>query len=76
MDEQRELLMLAKRVQAIAENGLHYSENDYDQDRYGDLENISTRMIALVARIPHETVKISTPEKNGYRTDGRNPANR
>jgi ADP-ribose pyrophosphatase YjhB (NUDIX family) len=68
MQEQRELLILAKRVQAIAENGLHYAENDYDLDRYQDLEDISTRMISLVTHLSHDTIKVSTPEKNGYRT--------
>ncbi len=68
MKEHSELLMLAKRVQAIAENGLHYSENDYDQDRYEDLEDISTRMISLVTNQSLETIRVATPEKNGYRT--------
>ncbi len=60
--------MLAKRVQAIAENGLHYSESDYDQDRYTDLEQISARMLSLLTGLPFETVRVSTPEKYGYRT--------
>lgn len=68
MKEQSELLMLAKRVQAIAENGLHYSENDYDLDRYEDLQDISTRMISLVTNQSLETIMMVTPEKNGYRT--------
>ena len=68
MIDQTEVLMLAKRVQAIAENGLHYSENDFDLDRYTDLEGISTKLISLVTGLPLETIKISTPEKNGYRT--------
>ena len=68
MKNHSELLMLAKRVQAIAENGLHYTENDYDQERYGDLEEISTQMISLVTNLSHETIKLATPEKNGYRT--------
>ena len=68
MKNHSELLMLAKRVQAIAENGLHYTENDYDQERYGDLEDISTQMISLVTNLSHETIKLATPEKNGYRT--------
>jgi len=68
MKDQSELLLLAKRVQAIAENGLHYSESDYDLDRYNDLEDISTRMIALIADMSHDTVKVATPERNGYRT--------
>ncbi len=68
MQDQSELLRLAKRVQAIAENGLHYSENDYDLERYNDLEEISTKMISLVTNLSHETIKVATPEKNGYRT--------
>jgi ADP-ribose pyrophosphatase YjhB (NUDIX family) len=68
MNDQSELLMLAKRIQAIAENGLHYSENDYDRDRYGDMEEISTRMISLITNLSHETIKVSTTERNGYRT--------
>ncbi len=68
MKDQSELLLLAKRVQAVAENGLHYSENDYDLDRYSDLEEIATRMIALITNTSFDTVKVSTPERNGYRT--------
>jgi len=63
-----ELLLLAKRVQAIAESGLYYTESDYDMDRYGDLEEISTRMISLITHLSQETVKTVTPENNGYRT--------
>ena len=68
MKEQSELLMLAKRIQAIAENGIHYTENDYDKDRYNDLEEISTKMISLVSDQSLKKIKLVTPEKNGYRT--------
>jgi ADP-ribose pyrophosphatase YjhB (NUDIX family) len=68
MKKRNELLLLAKRVQAIAENGLHYTESDYDQDRYHDLEHISIRMISLITGNSFNTVHIKTPERNGYRT--------
>jgi ADP-ribose pyrophosphatase YjhB (NUDIX family) len=68
MNHNTELLTLAKRVQAIAENGLHYSENDWDLDRYNSLEEIAVRMISLITNLPLETVQVATPEKNGYRT--------
>ncbi|MEN8227798.1 MAG: NUDIX hydrolase [Bacteroidota bacterium] len=68
MKDQRELLMLAKQVQAIAENGLHYTENDYDKDRYNNLEEISVRMLSLVTDLSPEIIRMATPEKNGYRT--------
>ena len=60
--------MLAKQVQALAENGLHYSENDYDLDRYTNLEEVAIHMISLITGLSSKTVQVATPEKNGYRT--------
>jgi ADP-ribose pyrophosphatase YjhB (NUDIX family) len=68
MNKQIELLQLAKQVQALAENGLHYSENDYDLDRYSNLEEISLRMISLISGLSEKTIEMATPERNGYRT--------
>jgi ADP-ribose pyrophosphatase YjhB (NUDIX family) len=68
MKKQIELLRLAKQVQALAENGLHYSENDYDLDRYSHLEEISLRMISLISGLSGKTIEMATPERNGYRT--------
>ncbi len=68
MNDTNEILMLAKRVQAIAENGLHYTESDYDQDRYSDLEEIAVRMISLLTGMSHETIRVVTTERYGYRT--------
>ncbi len=68
MKNQNEMLQLAKQVQAQAENGLHFSENDYDLDRYQILEEISLRMLTLITGLPAETIEVSTPERNGYRT--------
>ncbi len=62
------MLQLAKQVQALAENGLHFSENDFDLDRYQILEEISLRMLSLVTGLPAETIEVATPERNGYRT--------
>jgi ADP-ribose pyrophosphatase YjhB (NUDIX family) len=68
MKKQIELLQLAKQVQALAENGLHFSENDYDLDRYSSLEEIALRMISLVSGLSDRTIEMATPERNGYRT--------
>jgi len=68
MKKQIELLQLAKQVQALAENGLHYSENDFDLDRYGNLEEIALRMISLITGLSNETIEMAIPERNGYRT--------
>jgi ADP-ribose pyrophosphatase YjhB (NUDIX family) len=68
MKPQAELLKLAKRVQALAENGLHYSESDWDRDRYKDLEDAALKMISLITDQPLELVRVATPERYGYRT--------
>ena len=68
MKIQNELLQLAKQLQALAENGLHYSENDYDLDRYQISEEISLRMLSLLTGISSETIAMATRERNGYRT--------
>jgi len=68
MKKQNQLLLLAKQVQALAENGLHFSENDFDLDRYQSLEEISLRMLSLITGLKDETIRVNTPEKNGYRT--------
>ncbi len=68
MNDQSELLRLAKRVQAIAENGLHFTENDFDKDRYTDLDEISIKMLSLLTNTPLKTIQVTTLEKNGYRT--------
>ncbi len=68
MNRNYELLNLAKRVQAVAENGLHYSESDWDQDRYKDLQEIAMTMLSLITDQSLDIIKTATPELHGYRT--------
>jgi len=68
MKNQNALLQLVKQLQALAENGLHYAENDYDLDRYQIIEKISLQMLSLLTGISEETIALATPERNGYRT--------
>lgn len=63
-----ELLTLAKRVQAISEAGEHFSESDWDLDRYNELEGIAMRMMELLTDQDPETIKVQTIERNGYKT--------
>ena len=67
-DKTLHLLNLAKRVQALSENGQHYAESDYDTDRYTELENIAAEMISLITDSKIETVSAVIEEKHGYRT--------
>jgi ADP-ribose pyrophosphatase YjhB (NUDIX family) len=62
------LLNLAKRIQALSENGQHYSESDYDMDRYTEMEKISIEMISLISHLDVGEITLEITEKNGYRT--------
>src|SRR6056297_3252314 len=63
-----QILNLAKRIQALSENGQHYAESDYDLDRYTELENISLEIISLLTKHEIEPIRLSITEKIGYRT--------
>ena len=68
MKENRELITLAKRIQALAENGQHYSESDYDLDRYREMDKISRQMLGLFTQMDIKQIDAIIPENNGYRT--------
>ena len=68
MKENRDLITLAKRIQALAENGQHYSENDYDLDRYREMDKISRQMLGLFTQMDIKQIDTIIPENNGYRT--------
>ncbi len=68
MDHASTLLNLAKRVQALSENGQHYAHSDYDLDRYTELEHIAVEMISLLMDRDIRIIAPSLMEKNGYRT--------
>lgn len=54
---ENEILKIARRIQAIAQAGLHYAENDFDRERYGELRTLSVDLASHVSDA--EPVKIS-----------------
>lgn len=68
MSYSNSLLTLAKRIQALSENGQHYAQSDYDLDRYQELEKIAFEMISLISHVPVDAIKLGIEEKEGYRT--------
>ena len=55
--DSKEQLNLIKRLKAIAETGLVYTENDYDKERYEELKTISLKLMAFVANEPIEVIQ-------------------
>ena len=52
----REQLTLIKRITALADTGLVYSQDDYNRDRYQELKEISLQLLSLVSYAPPKIV--------------------
>jgi len=45
-------LTYAKRLQAIASTGLHFSRDEHDRERFGELGEIAASMLAALGNVP------------------------
>ena len=61
-------LELAIEIQSIAQNGLTYTNNVYDIERYERLRDISAEMVNMKTDIPIEKVKNLFCNETGYQT--------
>jgi ADP-ribose pyrophosphatase YjhB (NUDIX family) len=58
----------AKKLQAIAQTGLFYSTNQYDRERFEQVESISNELISHYSNLSPEIIKILFSGDNGYIT--------
>lgn len=61
-------LVWARKVEAIAQAGLHYSENGYDLDRYHQLKEIAAEIVADHTTLPEAEVLEHFNLLDGYST--------
>ncbi len=61
-------LMYAKRIQAIAQAGLTYVQNDYDMERYQELRDISVAMMADISGEDIPKIEQLFANETGYQT--------
>ncbi len=57
-----------KRIQALAEIGLEFSQNIFDRERYEELHEISLQIIEQITDVPVEKIIPVIQDKNGYKT--------
>jgi ADP-ribose pyrophosphatase YjhB (NUDIX family) len=57
-----------KRIQALAEIGLEFSQNTFDRERYDDLHEISLQMMNQITDVPVKKIVPVIQDKNGYKT--------
>ncbi len=62
------LLNSIKKIQSLAETGLHFSKNPFEQTRNTDINNICIEMFEIISGLKKEEIKIHIEERNGYKT--------
>jgi ADP-ribose pyrophosphatase YjhB (NUDIX family) len=61
-------LSYIQRIRALAQNGLAYSPNNYDIDRYEELQQLSEKMLADLTGISVERIADIFKDEKGYAT--------
>jgi len=59
---------IAKRLQAVAQAGLEYSDNKYDIDRYNQIRKISVEMMHAFTGLPVDLLVKDFASETGYQT--------
>jgi ADP-ribose pyrophosphatase YjhB (NUDIX family) len=62
------ILEWARKVQAIAQNGLAFSRDPFDRVRYQELEQLTATMLATELEVPLSTVRAFWEGEHGYAT--------
>lgn len=57
-----------KRIQALVEIGLEFSENSFDRERYDELREITLQMLEKMTDVPINKIIPVIEDKNGYKT--------
>jgi ADP-ribose pyrophosphatase YjhB (NUDIX family) len=70
MDETQipQWLTWARRIEALAQAGLHYAESEYDLDRYRQLKKLAAEIVADHTHLPEEQVLDEFAVAEGYAT--------
>ena len=56
MDAIGEMYLIADELRSIADLGLHFAQNDYDNDRYRRVRSLSARLVAAIEKRPTSEV--------------------
>lgn len=65
---ENEILRTARRIQAIAQAGLHYAGNEFDRQRYDELRDLSVQLATSVTDKPTDKIRDIFTCENGFQT--------
>jgi len=58
----------AREIQALSQTGYHYSENEYQRERYERLSAIAAEIIAEHTQLPQDELTTTFRAQTGYAT--------
>lgn len=67
-DVHMELINLAMELQSIAQNGLTYTKDSFDRERFERIREISAQIMSMKSDLPLEKVKDVFCNETGYQT--------
>lgn len=65
---EHKFLEIAQKIQSIAQIGLTYTNNPYDEERYAELRKISFEMMSLLSNTHIEKIHDLFEHEKGYQT--------
>lgn len=65
---ENEILKIARRIQSLAQAGLHYAENEFDRQRYGELRELSVQLAAAVSETDINRIRDLFTNETGFQT--------
>ncbi len=65
---ENEILRIARRIQSIAQAGLHYAENSFDRQRYGELRELSVQLATQLSEAPAGKIRDIFTCETGFQT--------
>lgn len=68
MTEDSKWLEWATRLQTLAQNGLAYSKDEFDIERFQEIRQIAAEMLVTPSGMPLEKVKELFCDETGYQT--------
>lgn len=63
-----EWLRWARRIQALSQSGLAFTQDEYDRERYQQLQSLAADMLAYCSQSPAQAYRAACVEQTGYAT--------
>lgn len=65
---EKNILKIAKRIQAIAQTGLRFTNDNFDKQRYEELREISVELASNISEVKIEKIRDIFTCENGFQT--------